>query len=353
MKIATIVGARPQFIKLAPLSEALKRAGHIEYAIHTGQHYDTTLSDRFYEELTINKPDINLNVVDKEPTRQLGRMIDMIGDVLAVEKPGMVVVFGDTTSTLAGALAANKMGIKLAHIEAGIRSYNRNMPEEHNRILTDHVSQLLLCPTMISTRNLINEAIPSGIFLTGDITYDSFLQHIGKAAASDVLQRHNLTPGSYSIMTVHRSYNLDNPYALAGIMTGIGMSGMEVVFPVHPHTAKTMEKYKIKMPVNVIPLMPMGYIDTLALEKNSRYVITDSGGMQKEAYWFQVPCITLRTETEWPETLAAGWNVLVGSDPLRINSAITDYRGVMSKQLPLFGDGNATKNIMDIINAYS
>ena len=353
MKIATVVGARPQFIKLAPLSEALKRAGHIEYAIHTGQHYDTALSDRFYEELTINKPDINLNVTDKQPAQQLSHMISMLCDVFDVQKPGMVIVFGDTTSTLAGAIAANKMGIKLGHIEAGIRSYNRNMPEEHNRVLTDHVSDLLFCPTLISTRNLINEAIPSGIFLTGDITYDSFLQHMGQAAQSDVLQRHNLTVRSYAFMTVHRSYNLDNPYSLAGIMQGIKLSGVEVVFPVHPHTADAMKKYAIKLPDNVKPLMPMGYVDTLALEKNARAVVTDSGGMQKEAYWFGVPCITLRTETEWPETLASGWNVLVGSDPLRINSALTDYRGVMSKQVPIFGDGNATKSIMDIINAYS
>ena len=352
MKIATVVGARPQFIKLAPLSEALKRAGHTEYSIHTGQHYDTALSDRFYEELTINRPDINLNVGNDGITNQLGKMISMIGDVLDVQKPGLVIVFGDTTSTLAGALAANKLGIRLAHIEAGIRSFNRNMPEEHNRVLTDHVSDLLFCPSIIATKNLINEAIPSGIFFAGDVTLDSFMQYVGKAAQSDVLERHGLAPGSYALMTVHRSYNVNNPYALQGIMNGVQMSGVEVVFPIHPHTKKALEQFKIELPKNVYPLQPMGYVDTLALEKSSRAVLTDSGGMQKEAYWWGVPCITLRSETEWPETIVSGWNVLVGSDPLRINEALVGHRWPAEQPVPFYGNGNAAKSVVDIVNAY-
>jgi UDP-GlcNAc3NAcA epimerase len=280
-------------------------------------------------------------------------MIERIGTILAEQKPQLVMVFGDTTSTLAGAIAANKCGIRLAHVEAGIRSFNKAMPEEHNRVLTDHMSSLLFCPTLTSTKNLINENMQGGIFFTGDITYDVTLSYMGKVSTSDILERLNLTPKGYSILTIHRSYNLDNPYALNGIMTGLEMSGRQIVFPIHPHTQQVMKGNGTKIPANILTISPVGYVEMLALEKNAIEVITDSGGMQKEAYWFSTPCITLRGETEWPETTYSGWNVLVGSNPLRINAALSGHVWPTTGPLQMFGNGNATKAIMDLIDAYA
>jgi len=353
MKIVTIVGARPQFIKLAPLSEAMKRMGHIEYAIHTGQHFDYMMSEEFYKELAITTPNINLNVSKGTITQQLGKMIEHIGAILLEQKPRLVMVFGDTTSTLAGALAANKVGCKIVHIEAGIRSFNRIMPEEHNRVITDHISDLLFCPTLTATKNLVNEGVQGGIFFTGDITYDVILDHMGKVSSSDILDRLHLSPKSYSILTIHRSYNLDNPYALSGIMTGLEMSGRQIIFPMHPHTQQVMKSQQTKIPANVTTISPVGYVEMLSLEKNAIEVITDSGGMQKEAYWFSTPCVTLRTETEWPETTYSGWNVLVSSNPVRIYAALSGHIWPTAGPLQIFGNGNSAKSMMDLIDAYA
>ncbi|MFC1828189.1 non-hydrolyzing UDP-N-acetylglucosamine 2-epimerase [Thermodesulfobacteriota bacterium] len=318
MKIVSIVGVRPQFIKAAPVSRALLKAGHIEFLLHTGQHYDYGMSEAFFKELEISEPDVNLGVGSGLHGQQTGQMLIRIEEVLLVEKPDWAIVYGDTNSTLAGALAAVKLHIPVAHVEAGLRSFNRKMPEEHNRILTDHCSELLFCPTQTAVENLKQEGITKGVHFVGDVMHDALLHNIKLAEKnSNILEKLNLKPKNYALATVHRPENTDNPVKLNSIFNAldkIGQDGLPVVMPLHPRTSKNLNDLGVYQLSNLLLIEPASYLDMLILEKQAKVILTDSGGVQKEAYWFRVPCVTLRNETEWVETVKKGWNVLAGTN---------------------------------------
>ncbi|MFW5873019.1 MAG: non-hydrolyzing UDP-N-acetylglucosamine 2-epimerase [bacterium] len=310
MKIISIVGARPQFIKLAPLSRELRQY-HKEIIIHTGQHFDKEMSEAFFSELDIPKPDYNLNINKGLHGEQTGKMLMAIEQTLVKEKPDLIIVFGDTNSTLAGALASAKLQIPSVHVEAGLRSHNRNMPEEINRIVADHTCNFLFAPTKTAFENLEKENLRESSFLTGDIMSDAHYQALQKATNSKILINLSLEPNKYYLLTLHRPYNVDNPEILSNIFTELSQLNNKIVFPVHPRTKSVIEQNNISFPSNFIPIKPMGYLDFIKLQANSLKIITDSGGIQKEAYILKKPCITLRSETEWVETVNAGWNVLI------------------------------------------
>ena len=309
MKVATIVGARPQFIKCAPVSRKLRESA-AEVLIHTGQHYDSNMSELFFHDLEIPEPDYNLGVGSGTHGEQSGEMLKQIEKVLLKEKPDYVLVFGDTNSTLAGALAAAKLCIPVAHVEAGLRSFNRRMPEEINRVVTDHLSSLLFCPTETSVNNLAREGITEGVHLVGDVMYDALLLNSRRAEEkSKILEALRLQPKSYFLATVHRAENTDDPRRLAAIVKAFEMISdiFTVVWPVHPRTRKVLESYGLRKNGQSFSILdPVSYLDMLCLEKDAKGILTDSGGVQKEAYWLKVPCITLREESEWIETLQYG-----------------------------------------------
>ncbi|WP_214084038.1 non-hydrolyzing UDP-N-acetylglucosamine 2-epimerase [Methanoculleus sp.] len=343
MKIASIVGARPQFIKCAPVSRELRK-DHEEVLVHTGQHYDHGMSEVFFEELRIPKPDYNLNIGSGTHGHQTGAMLGAIEDVLRKENPDLVLVYGDTNSTLAGALAAAKLHIPVAHVEAGLRSNDRRMPEEVNRVLTDHASDLLFCPTETAVANLAAEGITGGVHLVGDVMLDAM--NYNRALAEErsrVLEEVGVRPGEYLVITVHRPSNTDNRENMAAILGALGEAGRPVVFPVHPRTRKYLSEYGLlaEMPENVRVAEPLGYLDMIRLMAHAEKVLTDSGGIQKEAYMLGVPCITLRENTEWVETVEAGWNVLVGAERERIIDAIRHFSSG-GRQKSVFGDGSAS-----------
>jgi UDP-N-acetylglucosamine 2-epimerase len=330
MKILTVVGARPQFVKLAPLSKILRENGINEIIVHTGQHYDENMNDLFFKELEIPEPDYNLGIGSGNHGEQTGRMLIEIEKIILKEKPELVIVYGDTNSTLAGALAASKLHIKLAHVEAGLRSFNKRMPEEINRVLTDHVSDILFCPTQTAVENLKNEGITKGVYLVGDVMFDALL-HFSKISdmKSNILERLNIKPKEYYLATIHRAENTDNYERLKNILTAFSKMDEIVVFPIHPRTRKMINYYGLDDLLennNVKVIDPVGYLDMLKLEKNAKAILTDSGGVQKEAFWLKVPCITLRDETEWIETVNLGWNRLVGSDVEKILKAVRDLK---------------------------
>ncbi len=355
MKIVTILGARPQFIKAAPVSKALKQAGYQEFLLHTGQHYDYNMSQVFFDELQLPQPNINLGIGSGPHGEQTARMLTGIEQVLIQEKPGWVLVYGDTNSTLAGALAAVKLHLPLAHVEAGLRSFNRQMPEEHNRVLTDHCSDLLLCPTQTAVDNLAREGLPAGqtgvqVALVGDSMYDAVLQfaRIGNQRSS-IFRDLGVIQGEYLLATIHRQENTDKVLRLAGILEGLHSSKLPVIFPVHPRTRARLGETGLLERLtgaNLRLIEPLGYLDMLVLEQNARKILTNSGGMQKEAFFFSVPCITLRDETEWIETVQSGWNILVGADGAKIEAALNAplKGGITSPQL--FGDGHAAEKIV-------
>jgi UDP-N-acetylglucosamine 2-epimerase len=330
MKILTVVGARPQFIKLAPLSKILRENGINEIIVHTGQHYDENMNDLFFKELEIPEPDYNLGIGSGNHGEQTGRMLIEIEKIILKEKPELVIVYGDTNSTLAGALAASKLHIKLAHVEAGLRSFNKRMPEEINRVLTDHVSDILFCPTQTAVENLKNEGITNGVYLVGDVMFDALL-HFSKISdmKSNILERLNIKPKEYYLVTIHRAENTDNYERLKNILIAFSKMDEIVVFPIHPRTRKMINYYGLSDLLennNVKVIDPVGYLDMLKLEKNAKAILTDSGGVQKEAFWLKVPCITLRDETEWIETVNLGWNRLVGSNVEKILEAVRDLK---------------------------
>ncbi|MBI3969386.1 MAG: UDP-N-acetylglucosamine 2-epimerase (non-hydrolyzing) [Chloroflexi bacterium] len=356
MKIVSIVGARPQLVKAATVSPVLRRS-FAEVLVHTGQHYDYAMSDVFIAELGIPTPEHNLGVGSGSHGVQTGQMLERIEAVLLAERPDIVLVYGDTNSTLAGALAAAKLGIPIAHVEAGLRSFVRTMPEEINRVVADHLSELLLCPTETAIANLRREGITAGVYNCGDVMYDAVLQHAPVAAKrSTVLREHDLTPGEYVLTTVHRAENTDAPERLRGILTGLSLLGRPVLFPIHPRTRPKLAEADATVGPNVKLVAPVGYLDMLALERSALLVATDSGGVQKEAYFLGVPCATLREETEWPETLTGGWNVLVGSDPERLAQALdgaSSLRRSPPPRPPVFGDGAAAEAIGKILSGWS
>jgi UDP-GlcNAc3NAcA epimerase len=351
-KIVSIVGARPQFIKAAPVSRAIRRNMR-EILVHTGQHYDDNMSKSFFDELGISRPDYNLEVGSGDHGEQTGLMMERIEKVLSDEKPDLVLVYGDTNSTLAGAVDAAKLHIPLGHVEAGLRSFNKKMPEEINRIVADHCSDFLFCPTQSSVRNLKNEGIVSGAYLTGDVMFDVALLFAEMAEKrSDVLERLNLKPREYLLCTVHRPENADSEVNLKAIVSALSTCGKKIVFPVHPRTKKFLSLYGLDEILNRHPLVlridPVGYFDMILLERHASIVLTDSGGIQKEAYFYQVPCITLRNETEWVETVEDGWNRLTGADSETILKAIRTFRPASEPRFT-FGDGHAAEKITKII----
>ena len=360
MKILTIVGARPQFIKAAPVSQAIRNAGHTEFLVHTGQHYDYGMSQVFFDELRIPQPDANLAIGSGAHGQQTGQMLMRLEQVIQEERPDCVLVYGDTNSTLAGALAAVKLQVPVAHVEAGLRSFNRSMPEEHNRVLVDHCADLLFCPTQTAVNLLTTEGITHGVHLVGDTMYDAVLQFVELARQqSTILATLDLDPKHYLLATVHRPYNTDEPENLQGILQAFLSLDEPVIFPVHPRTLKKISELGLGIPsftdarqVNNLHLIePIGYLDMLMLEQNARLILTDSGGIQKEAFFFAVPCITLRPETEWVETVETGWNVLVDADPAKIVTAVASQRWPSGTPPTVFGDGQASTRIVEQLGA--
>lgn len=366
MKIVTIIGARPQFIKAATVSRVIAEYNKeltndqepiAEVLVHTGQHYDENMSDVFFEELNIPKPDYHLGIGSASHGAQTGRMLEEIEKVLLKEEPDRVLVYGDTNSTLAGALAAAKLHIPVAHVEAGLRSFNRQMPEEINRILTDHIADMLFAPTQTAVNNLKNEGINEDkIFLVGDVMYDAALYYSKRAAEkSNILEQYHLQPQQYILTTIHRAENTDNPLRLRAIFEGLSQVAKEitVVLPLHPRTREALTRENLYETVihSLVVIPPVGYLNMVMLEKNARLIATDSGGVQKEAYFYRVPCVTLRQETEWVELVEAGWNVLVEPfDPEQIATNVISrlkYKGDVSTHL--YGQGDASVKILRFV----
>ena len=311
MKIAQIVGARPQFIKLAPLSREVRKR-HQEIIIHSGQHYDRQMNEVFFQDLDIPAPDYYLNVGSGSQSIQTANILSALEPVLIEEKPELAIVYGDTNTTLAGALAAAKLGIKTAHIEAGLRSYNKSMPEEINRIVADHLSDILFAPTETAWQNADKEGLKRKTFLVGDIMVDSLSCGIRKAEkTSKAISTLPLEDQNYCLLTLHRPYNVDDPDNLYHILSGLDALQQLIIFPVHPRTLNILNNMKNNRFSNIRLIEPQAYLDFLLLMKHSRMIFTDSGGIQKEAYILQKPCVTLRPETEWVETVQSGWNLLL------------------------------------------
>ena len=338
--VFTVIGARPQFIKAAPVAHALAEAGLREILVHTGQHFDALMSDVFFEELAIPKPAYNLDVNSLDHGAMTGRMLEKVETALLHEKPDMVLIYGDTNSTLAGALAAAKLHIPVAHVEAGLRSFNRCMPEEINRVTADHLSSLLFCPTETAVKNLAAEGIAHGVHTVGDVMFDTTIAAVARAKdRSTILKDLALEPKSYAVATVHRAENTDDEERFQRIIKWLEEQGEahQIILPVHPRTRKIMTERGI-IPKNVRLIEPLGYLDMAWLAHNAAAIFTDSGGLQKEAYFHRVPCVTLRDETEWVETVDAGWNRL-WTGP--------DY--ALKRDIPDYGIGQSAKEIAKII----
>lgn len=360
MKLVTIIGARPQFIKAAPFSKVFRKKNE-EILVHTGQHYDENMSEIFFDELRIPKADYNLGVGSGSHGLQTGRMLEKIEEILLKEKPDGMLVYGDTNSTLAGALASSKLHIPVFHVEAGLRSYNKRMPEEQNRVLTDHLSDLLLCPTLTAVNNLNREGITRGVINTGDIMYDVALRNIeiskklySNGAWLQEIKKENgeipsLCEKDYYLATIHRAENTDDSKKLQEIFSSFNKLDKPVLLPIHPRTKKLIEGLGFKLD-NITVIKPVGYLMMLYLAAYAYMVITDSGGLQKEAFFLRTPCTTLRDQTEWVETLENGWNFL---SPIDINAILkTVNRELDCLQRPQpqsFGDGKAAENICEAI----
>ena len=348
LKILSVVGARPQFIKAAVVSSAIRKSC-TEVLLHTGQHYDHEMSDIFFQDLDLPHADYNLGIGSGRHGQQTGEMLIGLEEVLIKESPDWVLVYGDTNSTLAGALAAAKLHVPLAHVEAGLRSFNRNMPEEINRMVADRISQLLFCPSDVSVRNLAQEGITDGVHAVGDVMYDSMLQFLPRAEARpSPLDRVGVQARQYVLATVHRAGNTDDLQRLTAILACLEVAEMPVVFPVHPRTQAVLDANDLSIPPSVQMIDPVGYLDMLMLEKDAFAILTDSGGVQKEALWLEVPCVTLRDETEWVETVDLGWNEVVGIDPDRVRNALKKERPTESPP-PIYGEGKTADKIAKLI----
>ncbi|CAM8670393.1 WecB UDP-N-acetylglucosamine 2-epimerase [Comamonadaceae bacterium] len=358
MKIVTVVGARPQFVKAAAISRAIRTefsSGIQEVLVHTGQHYDKNMSDVFFDELDIPRPNYNLEISGGNHGAMTGRMLESIEKVILQESPDWLLIYGDTNSTLAGALAAAKLHVPVAHVEAGLRSFNMRMPEEINRILSDRVSKLLFCPTDTAVQNLASEGVRAGVHNVGDVMYDVALFFRDKAReSSGAMVRLGLRGREFALATCHRAENTDDPVKLKSILAGLAAVAerMPVVLPLHPRTRKLARDYRLESYLDQLMVVdPLPFLDMVALEQAAQVILTDSGGVQKEAFFFQVPCITLREETEWVETVSSGWNTLVGSDSNRIRDAFDMLRqgeGTRRVGTP-YGNGNASKRILELL----
>lgn len=351
-----MLGARPQFIKAAAVSRALAEAGIGEMLVHTGQHFDANMSDVFFDELEIPRPAHNLGIGGGTHGANTGRMIEAIERVLLDDRPDLVMIYGDTDSTLAGALAAAKLHIPVAHVEAGLRSFNRRMPEEINRVLADHVSDLLFAPTRAAVGHLAAEGVdPASIKLVGDVMYDAALYFAAKAeSASDVLDRLGLTSKGFVLATVHRAENTDSPKRLRAIIDGFGAAGETILLPLHPRTRSRLQAQDLTLPGNVKTCEPVGYLDMVMLEQHARVIATDSGGVQKEAFFYRVPCVTLRDETEWTELVEAGWNRL--APPLSssdVAAAIGQAVDAQGADIAPYGQGDASQRIAVELQAFT
>lgn len=357
LKVASIIGARPQFIKASAVSRQLQVRGIKEILVHTGQHYDVEMSEVFFKELQLPKPDYHLGIGGGTHGQNTGRMLEAVEQVLLDERPDWVLVYGDTDSTLAGALAAVKLHFPVAHVEAGLRSFNRRMPEEINRVLTDHASDLLFAPTKTAVKNLLDEGIlEDRIHLIGDVMYDAALYYGEKAERqSNILDHLGLKPEEYILATVHRAENTDDPNRLRAILEALAEVHKElpVVFPLHPRTWKQVKAFGLGSCLEkVLTTNPVGYLDMVMLEKNALAIVTDSGGVQKEAYFYRVPAATLREETEWVELLRTGWNRLL--PPMNMSaSAILETIGRQGRDIELYGEGKASNRLLSILMSTS
>jgi UDP-GlcNAc3NAcA epimerase len=357
MHVVTVVGARPQFVKAAVVSRAFASAGKgiRERIVHTGQHFDDNMSDVFFREMGIPRPAVSLGIGGGPHGQMTGRMLEAIERVLLEDRPDWVLVYGDTNSTLAGALAAAKLHIPVAHVEAGLRSFNRRMPEEVNRVLTDHVSDLLLAPTAVAVANLENEGIlGEKVANVGDVMLDAMMHYRAIAdAQSTVLARLGLSDRGYVLATVHRAENTDDPARMGGIIAGLAAlsEAVPVVLPIHPRTRKLLagDGRLAAMPAGIKVIDPVGYLDMVMLESRAGLIATDSGGVQKEAFFCGVPCLTLRDETEWVELVECGANVLVGSDAARIASEGRARFGCGIPREPLYGRGDAGARVVQAL----
>lgn len=349
LKILTVLGARPQFIKAAAFSRALKSYPNIkEIIVHTGQHYDQNMSDIFFQEMDIPIPQYQLNTGGKTHGAMTGQQLEQIEDILILENPDIVLVYGDTNSTLAGALAAVKLHIPVAHVEAGLRSYNREMPEEINRILTDQISTYLFVPSIKSKQNLINEGISEDkIFIVGDIMYDASLYYKEKMIKPIWFDELNLD--SYSLCTIHRAENTNHIKKLESIFKGLSDSEKNIILPLHPRTLKKIKEHKIVITSNIIIVDPVGYLEMIWLEVNSDLVITDSGGVQKEAYFHGKHCVTLREETEWIELIDLKVNNLVGSNSVMITEKIKSAKDKKIDVVDVYGKGNTATQVLNVL----
>jgi UDP-N-acetylglucosamine 2-epimerase len=355
MKVASVVGARPNFIKLAPIHNALKSfAEHT--IIHTGQHYDYEMSEVFFKEFKLPEPDYNLEVGSGSFGHQLGETTKKLEKILTESKFDLVLVYGDTNSTFAGALSAMRSGIKVAHIEAGLRSFDRRMPEETNRVMTDHISDYLFAPTHTSVNNLKRENTYGQIFYTGDISVETVRSAIKLASKSGILQQLRLQPKSYYLITIHRAENTDTKEKMSDIISALeSLSDTEFVFPIHPRTLTSLKEKglfdRLSRCKNVKVIQPVGYIDFVKLMQSAIKIITDSGGIQKEAYLLSIPCITVRKSTEWIETVNEGWNITTDIDIPAIVKAVREWLPSKKKVTPIFGDGSTSTNIAGIIRS--
>ena len=348
MKIISIVGARPEFIQAAPVSRALRK-NHQEILVHTGQHYDYLMSQTFFDELGIPEPDYNLEVGSGSHASQTAEILVRFEEVILKEKPDVVIVRGDTNSTLAGALVASKLHFPTVHIEAGERSFDKRMPEEINRLVADQLSFAYFCVSQTAVNQLAKEGITKNVFWVGDVMLDANIANRPLARQkSSVLSRLEFAPEQYGLVTVHRAANTDDPSRLSNIVNVLNQVGETVVFPVHPRTRGALQNLNVRFGDNVRLIEPVGYYDMMVLEENARIIATDSGGVQREAYFMRKPCLTLRDETEWTETIQAGWNKLVGVEVGRILHEWKSFQPP-AEQPPIFGDGTAGEKIAEIL----